>query len=47
MKETKPNYGKIIWITILVILIVLLLWSAFSGTGSYGEKITITEFQEK
>ena len=46
MKETKPNYGKIIWITVLVVLVVLLLWSAFSGTGSYGEKVTITEFQE-
>ena len=47
MKEKKTNYGKIVWITLLSVLVILLLWSAFAGNGSYGEKITITEFQQK
>ena len=47
MKEQKNNYSKIIWIVLLSILVLMLLWSAFANTGSYGEKITIAEFQEK
>ena len=45
MKE-KPRYGKIIWITVLVLLVVLLIYSAFAGTGSYGEKIDIKSFEK-
>ena len=47
MKEQKNNYSKIIWIVLLSILVLMLLWSAFANNGSYGEKITIAEFQEK
>lgn len=46
MKDSKRSYGKIIWITVLLILIALLIYSAFSGSGSYGEKIEIGSFKE-
>ena len=45
MKNTKPNYGKIIWITLLVILLGLLVYSAFASDGTYGEKISISELE--
>lgn len=45
MKKTKPNYGKIIWVTLLVILLVLLIYSAFGSGGSYGEKIGISDLE--
>ena len=45
MKNTKPNYGKIIWITLLVILLGLLVYSAFASDGTHGEKISISELE--
>ena len=45
MKDKKPNYFKIVWTTALVLLLVLLIYSAFVGTGSYGKKISIDEFE--
>lgn len=45
MKNTKPNFGKIIWITLLVILLGLLVYSAFASDGTYGEKISISELE--
>ena len=44
MKE-KPKYGKIIWITVLILFVILLIYMAFAGTGSYGEKIDIRSFE--
>ena len=44
MKE-KPKYGKIIWITVLILFVILLIYMAFAGTGSYGEKIDIRTFE--
>ena len=45
MKEKKRNYGKIIWTTILVILVAVLVFSVFSDSGSYGQKIKISELE--
>ncbi len=45
MKKTKPNYGKIIWITLLVVLLGLLIYSAFGSGDSYGTKIGVSELE--